>query len=319
MLYVGVDLGGTKMAAGVVDDGGRILVRDTMPTGRERPFEVIAADMAKLILSVIQKGGYAIDDISGIGIGSPGAIDNTNGIVIFANNFGWHNVPLRSELQKYIDLPIYMENDATVAGLAESVYGAGKGVKNAITLTLGTGLGGGIIINGHIYSGSHHVGSELGHLIVEINGRQCTCGNRGCWEQYASATALITAGKEAVLKYPDSLILKFADGDPEKITAKTIEDAARAGDNVAAEVFDEYVYYLTMGIISIINAFDPEMIIIGGGVSGAGDFLLKPLTEKVKEHIFYKELDFADIRLAELGNDAGIIGAAMLATDKYFI
>lgn len=319
MLYIGVDLGGTNMAAGVVDEQGNILMRDGMPTGRERPFEAIVADMGRLILSVIEKSGHAVDDIGGIGIGSPGVSDNDKGIVIFANNFGWHNVPLRDELRKHIDLPIYIENDATVAGLAESVCGVGQGVQNSITLTLGTGVGGGIIINGRIYSGSHHVGSELGHLIIDINGPQCTCGNRGCLEQFASATALIRAAKQAVLDNPDSLILKLAGGDAESISAKTVVDAAKAGDETAFKVFDDYVFYLAMGIISIINAFDPEMIILGGGLSGAGEFLLKPLLQKVKEHIFYKELDFADIRLAKLGRDAGIIGAAMLATNKYFI
>lgn len=320
MLYIGVDLGGTKIAAGIVDENGQILFKDSIFTKSERPFEQVAADMASLILSIIQKAGYSMSDIGGIGIGSPGAIDNEHGVVVFANNLGWHNVKLRSELQKYINLPIYMENDANVAGLAESVFGAGQGIKNAIALTLGTGIGGAIIINGKIYGGTHHVGAELGHLIVQVDGgRQCTCGNSGCWERYASATALINFGKEAVLEHPDSMILKLTNGNPDCINAKIIEDAARAGDQIAVEIFDRYIYYLAMGIISIINAFDPEVIIIGGGVSGAGDFLLKPLIEKVKEHIFYKELDYADIRLAKLGNDAGIIGAAMLATNKYLI
>lgn len=311
-LYIGVDLGGTNIGAGIVDEEGSILVKDEVPTGSSRPYDEIIKDMADLIGEILKQGGYELSDVESIGIGSPGCIDNEQGEVVFANNLNWKHVPVREELQRHIDLPIYLENDANVAGLAEAVTGACKGVENSVTITLGTGVGSGIIIGGRPYSGSHGVGAELGHMIVRVDGVPCTCGNRGCFERYTSATALIREGKKVAKANPDSIIAKSVEGDLDKISAKTVIDAAKAGDEVALEVFDNYIYYLAMGIVTIINSFDPSIIAIGGGVSRAGDFLLDSLKEQVKEHIFYKDMPYADIRLSELGNDAGIIGAAML-------
>lgn len=311
-LYIGVDLGGTNIGAGIVDEEGNILIKDEVPTGASRPFEEVIEDMAVLIKDVIEQGGYTISDIESIGIGSPGSIDKEQGKVVFANNLGWKHAPVCKELQKHIDLPVYLENDANVAGLAEAISGACKGVQNSVTITLGTGVGSGIIIEGKPYSGSHGVGAELGHIIVQVGGVQCGCGNKGCLEQYASATALIREGKRVAKSNPDSLIGKSVGGDLDKITAKVVIDAAKAGDEAALEVFDNYIYYLAMGIVTIVNAFDPSVIAIGGGVSRAGDFLLDAVKKKVDEHIFYKDIPYADIRLSQLGNDAGIIGAAML-------
>jgi len=311
-MYIGVDLGGTNMAVGLVDEEGKILHKGEVPTGVGRPYQDILRDMAMLILKVIEEAGYKKEDIKSIGIGSPGFADKEQGKIIFANNLFWHNVPVRDEIQKYINVPVYIDNDATVAGLAEAVAGACRGVKNSITLTLGTGVGAGIVIDGKPYSGSHGVGSELGHMIVVVDGLECTCGNRGCWERYTSATALIREGKEAAKKHPDSMINKMVDGDIEKITAKTVIDAAKEGDYAAMEIFKEYIHYLAMGIITIINSFDPDIIAIGGGVAKAGDFLLNAIKEEVAKHIFYKDVPYAKICMAQLGNDAGIIGAAML-------
>lgn len=316
MLYIGVDLGGTNIAAGIVDEEGRILHSGETPTGVGRPYQEILKDMAMLIKKVIQEAGYSEADIHSIGIGSPGVSDNNLGTVVFANNLFWHHVPVRAELQKYINLPINIDNDATVAGLAESVCGACQGVDNSITITLGTGLGAGIIIDGKPYSGSHGVGSELGHLIVQVNGIPCTCGNKGCLERYASATALIREGKLAVEQHPESQIARAVDGDAEKVTAKVVIDAAKDGDPVAEEIFNTYIEYLAMGIVTMINSFDPAIIAIGGGVSKAGDFLLNALEAKVKEHIMYKDLPYAKLCLAQLGNNAGIIGSAMLGKVK---
>lgn len=311
-MYIGVDLGGTNIAVGVVDENGKILHKGETPTGVGRPYQDIIRDMAMLILKVTEEAGYKKEDIQSIGIGSPGFADKNLGTIIFANNLYWRNVPVRDELQKYINVPIHIDNDATVAGLAEAVAGACQGADNSITITLGTGVGAGIIINGKPYSGSHGVGSELGHMIVEVDGIECTCGNRGCWERYTSATALIREGKEAAKKYPDSMINKAVGGDLEKITAKTVIDAAKAGDTAAMEIFKRYVHYIGMGIITIINSFDPAIIAIGGGVAKAGDFLLAAIKEEVSKHVFYKDVPYAKICMAELGNDAGIVGAAML-------
>ena len=309
MVYVGIDLGGTNIAVGLVDEAGKILHKDSVPTLLERGPEPVIKDMANLSLKVVKDAGYTVDDVKAIGVGVPGLADPKTGVVIFCTNLRWHMVPLREIMQKIINKPIFIDNDATVAGLAESVAGVSAGIANSVFLTLGTGVGGGIVINHKIYSGAHGVGSELGHMTVQCEGRKCTCG---CWEQYSSATALIRQGREAVEGHPESLILKKVNGDASKIEARTIIDAAREGDPIACQVYDKYIYYLAIGIVAIINAFDPEVIVLGGGVSKAGDFLLEPLRKKVAEYVFYKDLPYAEIKIATLGNDAGIIGAAML-------
>lgn len=312
-MYIGIDLGGTNIAAGLVDEKGNIVIKDSTPTLRSRTFQEIIKDMGVLVSGIMESSGWSMDEIKGIGIGIPGVCDNSKGTVVFANNLGWVNVPISHELEKYVNKPIYIDNDANVAGLAEYMLGAGRGYNSSITLTIGTGLGSGIILDGRVYPGSHGVGGELGHFIFDINGPQCNCGNKGCWEQYVSATALSTMAQGAVGQKGGSLMLELAGGKVERIDAKVVVDAARKGDWVAIEVFDRFIYYLAMGIISIINIFDPEAIIIGGGVSKAGEFLLEPLKKKVEEHIFYNQLGWADIKLAQLGNDAGIIGAAIIA------
>ena len=311
-MYIGVDLGGTNIGVGLVDEKGKIVYKGEIPTGVGRPFEEIIGDMAKLIQDVIEESDYKQEDLKAIGIGSTGLPDNKKGTIVLASNLGWENAPIRDELHKYFDLPIHLDNDGNTAGLAEAVAGACQGAENSITITLGTGIGAGIIINGKPYSGAHSVGAELGHLIIHVDGIQCTCGNKGCWERYASATALISEGKKAAKNHSDSLIYQLVDRNLDRITAKTVIDAAKKGDVTALKLFDNYIYYLAMGIITIINSFDPAIIAIGGGVAGAGDFLFDALKKKVKEHIFYKEAPYAEITQAVLGNDAGIIGAAML-------
>ena len=312
MVYVGIDVGGTGLKAGVVDEHGKIISKVSCPTGVERGHEAVIADMAQLALKAIAESGYALDDVKAIGIGIPGVQDPRTGRVPFCTNLGWHDVPVIELMQKVIDKPVYIDNDATVAALAESVAGVSANYKDSIFLTLGTGVGGGVVLNGKVYSGTHGVGSELGHMTVQCEGLDCTCGSKGCWEQYSSATALIRQGKAAVEGHPESLIYKMVNGDLSKVEARTVIDAAREGDEIACAVYDKYIYYLAIGIVAIINGFDPEVIAIGGGVSKAGDFLLEPLKKKVAEYVFYKDLPYADIKIATLGNDAGIIGAAML-------
>ncbi len=307
MVYVGIDVGGTGLKAGVVDENGKILVKVSCPTGVERGHEAVIEDMARLALKAIADSGYTLDDVHSIGIGIPGVQDPRTGRVPFCTNLGWHDVPVIELMQKIIDKPIFIDNDATVAALAESVAGVASTVKDSIFLTLGTGVGGGVILNGKVYSGTHGVGSELGHMMVVAGGEECTCGNRGCWERYASATALIRMGHEKAKLHPESIL-----AGKETLNAKDVMDAAKAGDAAGLEAFDEYTTYLAIGMVNIINFIDPEIIAIGGGVSAAGEFLLKPIREKVAKMVFYKAMPYARIELATLGNDAGIIGAAML-------
>ena len=312
MVYVGIDLGGTSIKAGLVDEQGKILCKATCPTLVERGARPVVDDMAKLSLEVIEKGGYTLNDVKAIGIGLPGIQDPRTGIVPFCTNLYWHEVPVIEWMQETIQKPIYIGNDATVAGLAESVAGVSAGIENSVFLTLGTGVGGGIVLGGKVYSGTNGVGSELGHMITVIDGEPCTCGNRGCWERYASATALIRMGREAAEKHPESLIATSVNGKLDDITAKTVIDAAKAGDAVANEVFERYVYYLCAGLVNIINFIDPEVIVLGGGVSHAGQFLLDAVNRRLPSMVFYKTMPYARVALATLGNDAGIIGAAML-------
>ena len=312
MYYIGLDVGGTTFKAGVVTEDGRIVHKDAMPTGIERPYQEIIADMAALCKKVAADAGIEMSEIKSIGVGVPGLFDNKTGMIPFCTNLGWHDIPFVAEMKKHLDTPVYGDNDATVAGLAESVAGVSAGIKDSVFLTLGTGVGGGIIIDGKSYSGAHGCGSEIGHMMIKMGGELCTCGNYGCFERYASATAIIREARKAIVEYPESSMLAACGGDPEKLNAKIVIDAARAGDEAAKAVFGGYVQALAVGIINIINMLDPEVIVLGGGVSAAGEFLLNAVREAVKPMVFFKTMPYARIELAQLGNDAGIIGAAML-------
>ncbi|MCI7704713.1 MAG: ROK family protein [Clostridiales bacterium] len=312
MYYIGLDVGGTTFKAGVVTEDGRIVHKDAMPTGIERPYQEIIADMAALCKKVAADAGIEMSEIKSIGVGVPGLFDNKTGMIPFCTNLGWHDIPFVAEMKKHLDTPVYGDNDATVAGLAESVAGVSAGIKDSVFLTLGTGVGGGIIIDGKPYSGAHGCGSEIGHMMIKMGGELCTCGNYGCFERYASATAIIREARKAVAEHPESSMLAACGGDPEKLNAKIVIDAAKAGDEAAKAVFGGYVQALAVGIINIINMLDPEVIVLGGGVSAAGEFLLNAVREAVKPMVFFKTMPYARIELAQLGNDAGIIGAAML-------
>ena len=312
MKYIGIDLGGTGIKAGIVDEKGNILCKADCPTGVERGYEAVIRDMAGLCEAVVQKAGMSMDDIAAIGIGLPGIYDPATGLVPFCTNLHWHQVPVTAEMHKYLDKPVYIDNDATVAGLAESVAGVSAGAKVSIFVTLGTGVGGGIIVDGKPYSGPHGVASEIGHMITVVGGELCTCGNRGCWERYASATAIIREGRKFAQAHPDCAIAKAVGGDLDAITAKTVIDLAKAGDPDAGKLFDDYVTHLCVGLVNLINLYDPEIIALGGGVSHSGQFLLDAVNEKLPSMVFYKTMPYAKIELAKLGNDAGIIGAAML-------
>ncbi len=312
MYYIGIDLGGTNIAAGLVDENGVLIHKDSVPTKRERASGEILKDMAMLALKVVKDSGFELKDIKSIGVGSPGTPNSREGILVYNCNLGFRNVPVRTEIQKYIDLPVYLDNDANCAALAESVAGAAKDVSDSVTITLGTGIGGGIIINNRIYSGFNNVASEIGHSVIVSDGVQCNCGRKGCWEAYASATALIRQTKEAAQNNPDSKINSLINGDLNKIDAKTAFDAAKMGDEVGAKVVGQYIKYIAEGLTNAINTFSPEVVVIGGGVCKEGEYLLKPLREKVDNDIYCKDVVKTQIRVAQMGNDAGIIGAAML-------
>ncbi len=309
---IGIDLGGTNIAVGIVTLDGAILAKKSVKTGAQRPFEDIVKDMADCTLAVLDENGLSLDDVLHIGIGAPGSIDTSNGIIVYANNFKYgENVHMKELLQKYIDKPVYMSNDANVAALGEVISGAAKGLKNAVMITLGTGVGGGIVIDGRIYEGQHSAGAELGHIMIVQNGQLCTCGRKGCWEAYASATALIRQTGDAMKANPDSLMNQMTTLD--NISGRTAFDAARKGDKAGQQVVDQYIKYIAEGLIDIINIFRPEVLIIGGGICNEGDYLLKPMREYINQNVYAgNRLPEQKIAIAKLGNDAGIIGAAFL-------
>jgi glucokinase len=268
--------------------------------------------MAQLSLQALKESGHTLDEIHSVGIGIPGIQDPRTGRIPFCTNLGWHDVPLVELLQKEIDKPVFVNNDATVAGLAESVAGVSRGTKNSVFVTLGTGTGGGVIIDGKVYMGPHGIATEIGHMVTVVGGEMCTCGHRGCWERYSSASAIIREGRKFAQAHPESPLAKAVEGDLSKIEARTVIDLAKAGDPDAVALFDNYVYHLCVGLVNLINLYDPQIIALGGGVSHAGQFLLDAVNAKLPSMVFYKTMPYAKIALATLGNDAGIIGAAML-------
>ena len=311
-MNVGIDLGGTGIKVGVVDDAGHILHKGALPTMPERGHDAVIADMARLTRQVIAEAGMDTRDMDCVGVGIPGIEDVRTGIVPLCTNLNWHDVPLRAQLSSLLEKPVFVANDATVAALAEATVGASKGTRNSVLITLGTGVGGGVILDGKPFVGTHGVATEVGHMVVKFDGVMCTCGHRGCWERYASATALIREGKLSAQTNPDGMIVRSVENNLDAITAKTVIDCARAGDVDAKKLFDDYVFWIAVGLGNLVNAYDPEVFVLGGGVSAAGDFLLLPVREKLKDAVFFRTMPYAQVELAQLGNDAGIIGAAML-------
>ena len=316
MYYIGVDLGGTNIAIGICDEERKIVLKDKVPTGAHRETDCIIEDMAALCRDLVERVGISWDEIGYVGIAAPGTVDPARGVVMYCNNIKMFHYPICEKLASLLPAPkkVYLENDANAAALAEAKVGAGAGKDDVIMITLGTGLGGGIVIDGKLYSGFNYAGAELGHMMIEHNGKHCTCGNDGCWEAYSSATGLIRMTKEKLAETKDTVMWDMVEGDIEKVSARTAFNAAKQGDRADKEVVDMYIDYLATGMINIVNIFQPEVFCIGGGVCGEGDYLLKPLTKIVDERQYgaaSREIKTA-IRIAELGNDAGIIGAALI-------
>jgi len=318
MYSIGIDLGGTNIAVGLCDENLTIIDREKTKTMPERSPELIIADMAALVKALIERNNIPLDEIRQIGIATPGNVNRSRGIIEDAYNLPFKDFPIVEEFKKHLNVErVNVENDANAAALGETLAGSAKGVKNAIMVTLGTGVGGGIILDGKIFSGSvNTAGGELGHMVIVAGGRQCTCGRRGCFEAYASATGLIAATKEKMnelsIKGIPSLLFEEAE-IAGKVTARTAFEAAKRGDEYGKKLVEDYIFYLSVGITNIINIFQPEIISIGGGVSGEGDYLLKPLWSIVeKEQYTRRNANKTKLVTATLGNNAGIVGAAGL-------
>ena len=295
---IGIDIGGTDTKIGLVDVHNKLLDSVCIPTKAERPADEVIRTVAETALSILDKNGIAMEQCVGVGIGVPGTVDRKKGIVRYSNNIRWEDVPLVKEMSTYLPIPVEIANDADCAALGETIAGAGKECSDVVMITLGTGVGGGVVLDGEIYEGRGIGGSELGHMVIVENGEPCTCGRRGCLEAYASATALKREAKRASKK---ELI-------PSEIFA-----LAKQGDPAMKEVVEIYIRRLGLGIVNIVNIFRPQLVLLGGGISGQGESLLVPLRRILREECFGGERgDVPEIEEAVLGNNAGIIGAAGL-------
>ena len=309
MMYrIGIDLGGTNIAVGVVDEQYRLVSQISVSTGAHRPWQAVVEDMCAAVETALQEAHITIGECRSIGVGSPGTCDSESGVVVRAYNLQWFNVPLCKTLSDHFGIPAYLSNDANCAALAETVAGNAIGCKNMVLITLGTGVGGGIVINGKIYAGMRSLGAELGHVLLVLDGEPCSCGRRGCWEAYASVSALIRQAAAAAKEHPESALAAM-----EELTGRTIFDAADAGDEQAKRVISRWCEYVAAGMTDLVNALAPERILVGGGISRQGEKLLRPIRDYVEGHCFGgKEGAVPVIEAAKLHGEAGIIGAAAL-------
>ena len=317
MYRIGVDLGGTNIAVGIVNEKFEIVAQGSVPTGADREGVAIVDDMAALCKKLIADHGLTEADIASLGIASPGIVDDESGCVIYANNLHFVNFPILPLLRERLTIKeMHIENDANAAAWGEAVAGAAKGSKSSVMITLGTGVGGGIVDGGKVFKGFNSAAGELGHIVIEVDGRPCSCGRKGCWEAYSSATGLINMTKEKLAECKEqnrATVMTEIAAQKGKVNGRTAFDGMRAGDAAATEVVNEYVKYLASGIASMINIFQPEVLSIGGGISNEGQYLLDLVIPRVREQQYGTGLvPMTDIRIAQLRNDAGIIGAAVL-------
>ncbi|RFZ76590.1 ROK family protein [Lacrimispora amygdalina] len=312
--YIGIDLGGTNIAAGLVGEDGTLFTRLSVPTRSGRSAGEIVQDMADLAKKAAQEGNVSWDEIEAVGLGVPGTANKETGMVEYANNLGFYDEPLVSMMEKALPgKNIRFDNDANAAAWGEFTAGSGKGTNSMLAVTLGTGVGGGIILDGKLYEGINYAAGEFGHFTIDRNGIPCNCGRKGCFEAYASATALISQTKAAMLENPQSVLWELCGGEIGNVEGKTLFDGVRKQDETALFVFDRYIEYLAAGLVDLINIFQPELICIGGGISKAGDLLLDPLNRIIDQEDYARTSKRRTrITAARLDNDAGLIGAALL-------
>ena len=310
---VGVDLGGTNIVAGALaEDGSDLIALRSEPTRADQGAEAVVDRIVRMIDTVIAETiaqtGAKRDDMIGIGVGAPGPLDRERGIVVTTPNLGWTNYPLRDAISEKARLPVRIDNDANCATLGEWWLGAAKGASNVIGMTIGTGIGGGIIIGGRLYHGSSDVAGEIGHATIDITGRRCKCGNYGCLEAYASGPSIADRAREAVSGDDEAMLMRMVGGDPQRITAATVYEAAKRGDDAALDVVRETARFLGAGIANLLNIFNPEVVVIAGGVTQAGDTLFLPLRREVKKRAFKPAVEACDIVPGTL-TAAGVVGA----------
>jgi glucokinase len=311
---VGVDLGGTNIVVGVMPhDGSREIAVRSQPTrpelGADAVVDRIVAMVEEAIADTMAETGAARTQFAGVGIGSPGPLDRARGVVIITPNLGWRDFPLRDRVAERVDLPATLDNDANCATLGEWWCGAARGARNVVGLTIGTGIGGGLILNGQLYHGASDVAAEVGHATIDANGRRCGCGNYGCLEAYASGPAIAERAREALAVYGKSLLRDIVGGDLSLITAATVYDAAMRGDAVARDVVRDTARFLGTGIANLVNIFNPDTVVIAGGVTKAGEALFEPLRGEVRNRAFAPAVDACRIVPGALSGTAGVVGA----------
>ena len=311
MIAIGIDIGGMSIKGAAVDSNGRVYETFSMPFVKGEPGEVTIRKLAEIVKEYIASNKLE-NKIAGIGIGCPGTLDVDNCVVNYSNNLGWNDLHIADIMHEVLSYPIRLTNDANAASLGEAKYGAGKSYETIIMLTLGTGVGGGIIINGKLFEGNEGKGGELGHIVVQVDGEQCSCGRKGCLEAYASATALIRETKKAMLANKRSIMWKISP-EIELVGGKVVFEAAAQGDKSAISVLNNYIKYLGEGILNYCNIFRPNVIVLSGGVANAGDFLFDKVNKYIAERDYgYKRTPAVKVVPAELGYDSGKIGAAAL-------
>ena len=318
MKYVGVDIGGTNLKAGLVDENGVLLATQKMKVASIADDDGLAWTVASLVQELAHTVNLSVSDVASVGVGVPGTVEIRSGSINYTCNLPLRNVPLRKLFHRYLSIPLYIENDANCAALAEFLVGAGRDSKRFVTITLGTGVGAGIVHNGKIYHGANGMAGEVGHMVIQRGGLPCPCGRHGCWEQYASATALKRMTAAALAAHPHSILAQVVAENEGRVSGQSAFIAARRGDPVGQQVCDEYVDYLACGVVNVVNIFQPDTLAIGGGVSNeAEEQLLLPVRQRVaRESIPCGRDRRTRIVKAELGNRAGLIGAALLGKNK---
>lgn len=317
MYYIGIDVGGITIKFGIVDRAGNVISKSAIKTEKISP-DLMIKKTSDEIYKLLLCSNLSFDDVLGIGVGCPGVINGKLGVVKYSSNLKWDNFNLKKTLGGYTQKPVRVANDADAAALGEIIFGIAKNYNNVILLTLGTGVGGGIIIDKKLYEGSNGMASELGHIVMRTNGIQCGCGRRGCFEQYASATALIRQTKAEMLKNPNSQMWQGVQGDIELVDGKLAFTYARLGDKTAIKVIDKYVKYLSEGILNYCNIFRPDAVVLGGGISKEGSYLTDKITRHLEKFDYgYKGTPKTAVLTAGLKNDAGILGAASLIAEEF--
>jgi len=316
-LTLGIDLGGTKILTAVTDAQGKIISSDRSPTLAEQGQQAVVKSILESAHRSLEQARITTTDLLAVGLGAPGLSNPETGILFTSPHLpGWDNVPLRDIIEKELGKKTFLINDANAAAIGELHYGAGKGASHFIYITVSTGIGGGIIIDGRIYTGSRGMAGELGHMVIDDEGPLCTCGNKGCWETLASGSALARQAKQRIKDGAVTTILEYGDKDIDKVNAETIHQAAQAGDELANELIARTAYYLGVGLTSLINIFNPEVIVIGGGLSNIGDILLKPAYDEAERRAFKQTFQAVRFARAELGGNSGVLGAAAYAREK---